>query len=469
MSTIPNIRIYNTLGREKVLLQPIRPGQLDMYVCGMTVYDYCHLGHARVMAFFDTMVRYLRSSGWSVRYVRNITDIDDKIFARAAEQNTGFMELTSEFIAAMHEDFSVLGFLPPDDEPRVTDYIAHIIDMIEHLIDRNYAYVTDQGDVYYRVKNFANYGQLSGKNTDDLLTGVRIEPDRSKESPLDFALWKSAKPEEAYWQSPWGQGRPGWHIECSAMSTTLLGTDFDVHGGGADLVFPHHENEIAQSCGAYDCQYAHHWMHVAPLRVAGEKMSKSLGNFHTIRDVLTRYKPEHVRFFLARTHYRSPIQFDTGLIEEAGHALDRLYQSIDKLALTSTPVSHVCATEAQQFHQAMCDDFNTPQAIAVLFALAKKINAIKTSEPQQAADIASLLLQLARSIGLMQQSGEHYFTQVARSSTAIDTDAVEQMITQRTQAKEQKDFDQADSLRLQLLDQGIIIEDRPDGCHWRRK
>ena len=469
MSTIPNIRIYNTLAREKNLLQPIRPEQLDLYVCGMTVYDYCHLGHARVMAFFDTMVRYLRGAGWRVRYVRNITDIDDKIFARAAEQSRDFMDLTSEFITAMHEDFSALGFLAPDDEPRVTDYIAQIIDMIERLIERNYAYVTDQGDIYYRVKNFANYGQLSGKNTDDLLTGVRIEPDRNKENSLDFALWKAAKSGEAYWQSPWGQGRPGWHIECSAMSTSLLGTDFDVHGGGPDLVFPHHENEIAQSCGAYDCQYAHNWMHVAPLRVAGEKMSKSLGNFHTIRDLLASYKPEHVRFFLARTHYRSPIQFDTGLIEEAGHALDRLYQSIDQLALSTTPEHNVCVAEQKQFHQAMGDDFNTPQAIAALFALAKKINGIKASDPKQAADIASVLIQLARSIGLMQQSSEQYFTEVASSSNAIDKDTIEQMIAQRKQAKEQKDFDTADSLRLQLLDQGIIIEDRPDGSHWRRK
>ena len=469
MNTIPSISIYNTLCRKKNIFHPIEPGKLGLYVCGMTVYDYCHLGHARVMAFFDTMTRYLKSNGWDVHYVRNITDIDDKILIRAAEQNKSFMDLTSEFITAMHEDFSALGFLPPDDEPKVTDYIAQIIDMIERLIEREYAYVTDQGDVYYRVKKFASYGQLSGKNTDDLLTGVRIEPDKNKESPLDFALWKSAKKEEVYWQSPWGQGRPGWHIECSAMSTSLLGNDFDVHGGGPDLVFPHHENEIAQSCGAYDCQYAHHWMHVAPLRVGGDKMSKSLGNFNTIRDLLTKYKPDNIRFFLARTHYRSPIQFDDSLIEEAGHALDRLYQSIDQLTLTDSPNTSICTDEQQQFHQAMRDDFNTPKAITVLFALAKKINSLKANDPKKATDIASLLVQLARSIGLMQKSSTQYFTELPNSSKNIDKATIEQMIEQRNKAKEQKNFDQADSLRLQLLEQGIIIEDRTDGCHWRRK
>ena len=470
MTTIPNITLYNTLARKKNRLQPIEPHHIGLYVCGMTVYDYCHLGHARVMSFFDSMVRYLRAVGYQVHYVRNITDIDDKIFARATEQNRSFHDLTNEFITAMHQDFRALGIMDPDDEPRVTNYIPEIITIIERLIERGYAYVTNQGDIYYRVKKFTRYGQLSGKNIDELLTGVRIEPDSNKEDALDFALWKASKADEPYWDSPWSKGRPGWHIECSAMSSSLLSNDFDIHGGGPDLVFPHHENEIAQSCGAYDCHYAHNWMHVAPLRVANAKMSKSLGNFTTIRTLLAEHRPEHIRFFLARTHYRTPIQFDTKLIHEAASALDRLYHSIEGLELKGSINPDTCPEHRQAFHQAMQDDFNTPQAIAVLFHLARIINTSKQTDPNKAADIGCLLVSLAQTIGLMQQSATAYFTHNhSNRDNMLDSDTIERLLNQREQAKKEKNFQHADHIRQQLLDNDIIIEDRATGCHWRRK
>ncbi len=395
-----NLAIYNSLSRRKEPLEPIEPGLVKLYVCGMTVYDYCHLGHARVMVVFDTVVRHLRHAGYRVMYVRNITDIDDKIIKRAQDNGELTTALTQRFIDAMHEDEDALKVLRPDFEPRATQSIGEMIAMIETLIERGYAYVGTNGDVYYAVQKFASYGRLSGKNPDELRAGERVAVEEAKRDPLDFVLWKMAKPGEPSWESPWGLGRPGWHIECSTMSTGCLGAHFDIHGGGMDLQFPHHENEIAQSEGATGQPFVNVWMHNGFVRVNEEKMSKSLGNFFTVREVLRRYRSETVRFFILNSHYRSPLNYSDESLDEADAALTRLYT-----ALRGVPPGSAGASDPrfrQHFDGAMTDDFNTAEAIAVLFDLAREINKRRESDPEQAGQLAGLLRELGAVLGLLQ-------------------------------------------------------------------
>ncbi|MEA3278934.1 MAG: cysteine--tRNA ligase, partial [Pseudomonadota bacterium] len=383
------LQIYNSLTRQKEEFVPLEPGKVRMYVCGMTVYDYCHLGHARVMVVFDVVSRYLRERGFDVTYVRNITDIDDKIINRANEKGEAFSDLTERFIQAMHEDSDVLGILPPSEEPRATTHMAEIISMVRALIDKGYAYVADNGDVYYSVAKFTGYGRLSGKDPEELRAGARVEIGEAKRDPLDFALWKAAKPGEPAWDSPWGQGRPGWHIECSAMSTSCLGNHFDIHGGGADLQFPHHENEIAQSEGATGEPFVNLWMHNGFVRVNEEKMSKSLGNFFTVREILRRYRPEEVRYFILTSQYRSPLNYDDEHLQNARGALTRLYT-----ALRGLPAAEPMGAERfrERFHAAMDDDFNTPEALAVLFDLVREINRVRAEDEVEAAHLGAELV-----------------------------------------------------------------------------
>src|SRR5690606_32038337 len=366
--------IYNTLTRRKEELRPLQPGKLRMYVCGITVYDFCHIGHARMLLVFDMVARYLRATGWDLTYVRNITDIDDKIIKRANDNGESTEALSARFMKAMHEDLAALGAIAPDHEPRATQYIAVIISMIEKLVANGYAYPAGNGDVYFDVSEFAAYGKLSGKKLADLRAGARVEVDEAKSDPPDFALWKAAKPGEPSWDSPWGRGRPGWHIECSAMSTALLGEHFDIHGGGMDLVFPHHENEIAQSCGATHQPFVNLWMHNGFVNVDDEKMSKSLGNFFTIRDVLKHYQPEVVRYFIMSSHYRSPLNYSDGQLDAARSALERLYLTLRDVPPANQAVEHEAVA---RFHAAMQDDFNTPEAFAALFDLAREANRAK--------------------------------------------------------------------------------------------
>jgi len=376
------LQIYNSLSKKKETFTPIEPGKVRMYVCGMTVYDYCHIGHARVLVVFDMVARTLRARGFDVTYIRNVTDIDDKIIQRANENGESIDALTGRFIAAMHEDADALGVQRPDQEPRATRHIGEILTMIGQLIQNGYAYVAPNHDVYYRVRKFANYGQLSGKSLDDLQVGARVEADEAKDDPLDFVLWKAAKPGEPSWDSPWGPGRPGWHIECSAMSTCCLGNHFDIHGGGLDLQFPHHENEIAQSEGATGEKFVNLWMHNGFVRVNEEKMSKSLGNFFTIREVLKHYDPEVVRYFILASHYRSPLNYSDDSLEQAKAALARLYTALRDLPEAAVPPN---SDAEQRFFEAMDDDFNSPVAVSVLFDLAHDINKVRGSDPRQAA------------------------------------------------------------------------------------
>ncbi|HEX5538337.1 MAG TPA: cysteine--tRNA ligase, partial [Methylophilaceae bacterium] len=373
------LKIYNTIAREKQQFIPIVAGKVSMYVCGMTVYDYCHLGHARVMVVFDMVNRWLRASGYDVTYVRNVTDIDDKIIKRAHENGESIAELTGRFIVAMDEDAARLGALPPDKEPRATDYVNEMVEMIAKLVEKGHAYPADNGDVFYSVSSFPNYGKLSGKSLDDLRAGERVEVDTHKRDPLDFVLWKSAKPGEPSWDSPWGKGRPGWHIECSVMGEHHLGEHFDIHGGGQDLQFPHHENEIAQSEAAHDCTFVNYWMHNGFVRVDDEKMSKSLGNFFTIREVLKKFDAEVVRFFILRTQYRSPLNYSDHHLEDAKHALTRLYTALRGLDVAAMEVDWQQPI-AQRFKAAMDDDFNTAEACAVLFELANEVNKTQSLE-----------------------------------------------------------------------------------------
>lgn len=460
------LTIYNTLTREKQLFTPIVAGKVSMYVCGMTVYDFCHLGHARVMVVFDMVNRWLRASGLDVTYVRNITDIDDKIIKRANENKETIGELTQRFIIAMDEDSAALGVLRPDIEPRATTHIQGMLDMISALIDKGHAYDAANGDVFYAVNSFADYGKLSGKSVEDLRAGERVEVDAFKKDPMDFVLWKSAKPEEPSWDSPWGKGRPGWHIECSAMSTCHLGKQFDIHGGGQDLQFPHHENEIAQSEGAHDCKMVNYWMHNGFVRVVNdkdgleEKMSKSLGNFFTIRDVLKGYDAEVVRFFILRAHYRSPLNYSTQHLDDAKQALARLYTALRGLVLVETQIDWQHPS-ASKFKAAMDDDFNTPEALAALFELVNEVN--KTRDLVQAA----LLKSLAGILGLLQREPET-FLQGDRSDDGISAEHIENMIAQRNEAKQNKNYAVADELRKHLQTQGILLEDTPHGTIWRR-
>jgi len=472
------LKIYNTLTRSKQEFVPKHPGKVGMYVCGMTVYDYCHIGHARVMVVFDTVARYLRHAGYQLTYVRNITDIDDKIIQRAHENGEAFTSLTERFIEAMHEDERALSVLPPDIEPRATQSIADIVNMISTLIERDLAYVGSNGDVFYAVNRFNGYGKLSGKNIDDLQAGERVDVDTAKRDPLDFVLWKMAKPGEPYWDSPWGQGRPGWHIECSAMSTCCLGNHFDIHGGGMDLQFPHHENEIAQSEGATGEPFVNYWMHNGFVRVNEEKMSKSLGNFFTVREVLKQYRPEVIRFFILSSHYRSPLNYSDEQLDDAGVALTRLYTALRGVDIADVVID---ADFRLRFEQAMDDDFNTPVALAVLFDLARELNKAKDKQI-----FAATLKQLAAILGLLQEDPDSWLKagNVTRSLTGQAVSAQDGVVTAvvsytdkqidenirlRLEAKKAKDWARADQIRDALKHAGIILEDTPDGAtSWRR-
>ena len=456
------LSIHNTLTRRKEVFVPIEAGKVRLYVCGMTVYDFCHLGHARVMVVFDMVVRWLRASGYEVTYVRNITDIDDKIIKRAGDNRESIRALTDRFIAAMHEDADALGVLRPDHEPRATDYVASMQSLISRLYAKGLAYQADNRDVCFAVRSFPGYGKLSGKSIDDLRAGERVEVVGEKRDPLDFVLWKHARedePEEVRWASPWGLGRPGWHIECSAMSCDLLGEHFDIHGGGQDLQFPHHENEIAQSEGAHGHAFVNYWMHNGFVRVDDEKMSKSLGNFFTIRDVLARYDPEVVRFFILRAHYRSPLNYADANLDDARHALTRLYTALRNVVPASGELDpgdgHV-----QRFSAAMNDDFNTPEAVAVLFELANEVNRCGCAEQ------ARQLKMLAGFLGLLQRDPVAFLQggDTAQGTTA----AIEAAIAERAAAKKTRDFATADRIRSDLLAQGVVLEDTATGTLWRR-
>ncbi len=452
------LKIYNTLAREKQTFVPMVAGKVSMYVCGMTVYDFCHLGHARVMVVFDMVSRWLRASGLDVIYVRNITDIDDKIIKRARENGEDISVLTQRFIDAMDEDSALLGVLRPDIEPRATEHVLGMIEMISTLIEKSHAYQAENGDVFYAVNSFQNYGKLSGKSLEDLRAGERVEVDTFKRDPMDFVLWKSVKPNEPSWDSPWGKGRPGWHIECSVMGACHLGKHFDIHGGGQDLQFPHHENEIAQSEAANDCTFVNYWMHNGFVRVDDEKMSKSLGNFFTIREVLKKYDAEVVRFFILRAHYRSPLNYSDKHLDDAKQALSRLYTALRGIDVVAKVDKSAASYEA--FKTAIDDDFNTPEALAVLFDLANTLN--KSGD----LAVAAQLKGLANLLGLLARSSEDFMQ--AGSSSSLDVALIEAQIFARSEAKKAKDFAEADRIRKDLLDQGIILEDNSQGTIWRR-
>jgi cysteinyl-tRNA synthetase len=450
------LKIYNTLSHDKQTFTPIHSGKVRMYVCGMTVYDYCHLGHARVMVVFDMVSRWFRASGYGVTYVRNITDIDDKIIKRANENNESIGELTQRFIDAMDMDSAQLGIIRPDIEPRATTHIDGMIVMIEKLIEKGHAYQAENGDVYYRVRSFNDYGKLSGKSLDDLRAGERVEVDNFKQDPMDFVLWKSVKPNEPNWDSPWGKGRPGWHIECSVMSAQHLGQHFDIHGGGQDLQFPHHENEIAQSEAAHACTMANYWMHNGFVRVDDEKMSKSLGNFFTIREVLKKYDAEVVRFFILRAHYRSPLNYSDKHLDDAKASLKRLYTSLRGIEISAHEIDWN-QPHSKRFKEAMDDDFNTPEAMSVLFDLANEVNKDKS------LDAANLLKNLASILGLLQRNVDEFL-----QGDATGDLNVEKLIHARIEAKKTKNFGEADRIRKELADAGIVLEDTPQGTTWRR-
>lgn len=452
--------LYDTLTRAKRPFVPIEPGRVRMYVCGMTVYDYCHLGHGRVMVVFDMVQRWLRVSGYELTYVRNITDIDDKIIARAAQNGEPIDALTARFIAAMDEDAAALGVQKPDHEPRATQHVGGMIEMIGQLIDKGLAYAADNGDVYYSVHGFPTYGKLSGKSLADLRAGERVEVDTYKRDPLDFVLWKAAKPGEPVWQAPWGVGRPGWHIECSVMSEAHLGAHFDIHGGGQDLQFPHHENEIAQSEGAHGDLYVNYWLHNGFVRVDDEKMSKSLGNFFTIREVLKSYDAEVIRYFILAAHYRSPLNYSDQQLDSAKQALTRLYTALKGTVAETGPIDWN-ADYAARFRAAMNDDFNTPQALAVLFELAHEIHRGASLELQ------NLLRVLAGTLGLLQRPAE-VFLQSGGDGNGLTAEAIEQQIEQRRRARMQRDFAAADRIRDDLAAAGVLLEDGPGGTLWRR-
>ncbi len=464
------LQIYNTLTKRKEIFKPIKPGKISMYVCGMTVYDYCHIGHARTtMVGFDMITRYLRAQGWDVTYVRNITDIDDKILKRAEENGEPFTELTERMIKAMHEDAEALGNLPPDLEPRATEHIDDIIDMTQTLVDNHYAYVADNNDVYYRVGRFAEYGKLSGKVPEDLLAGARVEVGEAKEDPRDFALWKAAAEDEVSWDSPWGKGRPGWHIECSAMSTCCLGENFDIHGGGPDLVFPHHENEIAQSEAATGKRYVNYWMHAGAVRVDDEKMSKSLGNFFTIREVLEKYQPEVVRFFLLSSHYRSPINYSEDNLMEAKNGLERFYAALRPFAgVPAQPLDALKKTTwFARFAEAMDDDFNSREAIAVMYDLVRELNTAAKDDAAAAPELAGTLKGLGAVMGILQTEPEQFFK--GDSVVGLSEDEIEALIAERAEAKLAKNYARSDEIRDYLKQQGIVLEDAREGTLWRRE
>ncbi len=462
------LRLFNSLTREKEPFVPIEPGKVRIYVCGMTVYDLCHLGHARVLVVFDVIVRHLRSLGYDVTYVRNITDIDDKIIARAQENEEPIGDLTDRFIDAMHEDADALGVQRPDFEPRATESMDYILGMIERLVDQGYAYQAKNGDIYYSVNKFTDYGHLSGKRPDELRAGARVDVDEAKRDPLDFVLWKAAKPDEPSWPSVWGKGRPGWHIECSAMSTEYLGAHFDIHGGGMDLQFPHHENEIAQSEAATGEHFVNYWVHNGFVQVDKEKMSKSLGNFFTVREILRRYQPEEIRYFILSSHYRSPLNYSDANLDKARGALQRLYT-----ALRDSEVAEESELEAgyeQRFREAMNDDFNTPEALAVLFELTRAMNRAREHNGDvSAAVLANTLRVLGGRLGILQLNAEGYLRgHHGQSETGPSDDEIETLIARRDKARADKDWAEADRIRDQLTQLGIVLEDSGGGTLWRR-
>lgn len=463
------LTIYNSLSRQKEIFKPIHAGKIGLYVCGNTVYDYMHIGHARAAIAFDVIVRFLRSQNWEVKFVRNITDVDDKILNRAAQNGETPAELVERMIAAQREDEQRLGMMQVDVEPRVTHSIDEIFDIVQRLVDNHYAYAAANGDVYFRVKRFDGYGKLSGKNPDELLAGARIEVGEAKEDPRDFALWKAAPEDQPGWQSPWGWGRPGWHIECSAMACTHLGETFDIHGGGLDLQFPHHENEIAQSEAASGKPFAHYWMHGGMVRVNNEKMSKSLGNFFTVRDVLETTNSEVLRFFLISSHYRSPINYSAEALKEARAGLERLYTALRPYADVAPALmeSLQSSDHLKRFVEVMNDDFNTREAMAVLFDLARIIN---TSDTETAAQKAAELKALGGIFGLLQQQPDTFLQSAggAQQGDQISAEQVEALIEARLQARKDKNFARADEIRQQLLEQGVVLEDSREGTSWRR-
>jgi cysteinyl-tRNA synthetase len=456
--------IYNTLSKQKELFKPIVPGKVGMYVCGMTVYDYCHIGHGRIFVVFDVITRFLRFRGYDVNYVRNITDIDDKIINRAHENSESTTVLTERTINAMHEDEAALGVLPPSATPRATEYIAQIIAMIESLIAKSFAYTADNGDIYFNTRKFSTYGEMAQQDLDKLRAGIRVDIVDAKHDPLDFVLWKLAKPGEPKWQSPWGEGRPGWHIECSAMSNQLLGKHFDIHGGGLDLQFPHHQNEIAQSEAANDCRFVNVWMHVGYVTIDKEKMSKSLGNFFTIREVLQSYHPEVIRYFMIASHYRSPINYSQQNLINAQMALERLYAALRYLPDTAEMDN---GDYEQRFISAMEDDFNTPVALAVLFDIVREINRLKVEQQLEAAgQLGGLLKRLAGSLGLLQNDPDQF---LKGTIPAQEIQKIEDLIAARNQARKDKDWSLADQIRDQLQNIGVQIEDGPEGTTWRKE
>ena len=475
------MRIYNSLTRKIEPFRPLQNRKVGMYVCGMTVYDYCHLGHARVLVVFDMVARYLRACGYELTYVRNITDIDDKILRAAAVQNKEIDEFTGYFIEAMHEDERALSVLPPDLEPRATDHIDQIIDMVNRLMDNGFAYQGTNGDVYYRVRKFANYGQLSGELLDDLKAGARVEADESKDDPLDFVLWKAAKPGEPFWDSPWGAGRPGWHIECSAMSTHALGNHFDIHAGGMDLRFPHHENEIAQSEAATGEQFANVWMHIGHLRIDEQKMSKSLGNFVTIRELLTHDNNkirmgEVMRLLLLSSHYRSPMHYSDEALENSKSALTRLYLTLERIDKLSGDRSKVSTKWADRFCGVMDEDFNTPEALACLFELGREVNkSLDRGEISSGLGLGAELRRLAEMLGLLFTEPNIFLgsSEVSADQAGVAeqlrAEEVRSLISQREKARDEKRYQDADRVREKLDDYGIIVEDGPSGTSWRRK
>ena len=453
------IKFYNSLTNQKEDFVPINEGEVGMYVCGMTVYDNCHLGHARAMMAFDILARYLRYQNYKVNFVRNITDIDDKIIERANENNETIDALTDRTIASMHEDFSKLGLELPTNEPRATDHIEGMIKMINGLIDKGHAYHSESGDVFFAVRTFPEYGKLSNKNIDDLNPGARIKEDDSKKDPLDFVLWKSAKPNEPSWDSPWGLGRPGWHIECSVMSLENLGEYFDIHGGGPDLLFPHHENEIAQSECASDHKFANYWMHSGLLKINGEKMSKSLGNFAMLKDLYDSYHPEVIRYYLISSHYRSSLNFDNESLDQARSALTRLYQA---LLLAPSEETDLHDESISEFIKSMNDDLNTPEALSTLFGLAKLIN--NSQNVQEQSMYSSTMKELGQVLGLLHENSDAFL----QYGASLSDDEIEAQIQQRNEARKANDFQKADQIRDDLADQGILLDDSTEGTTWKK-
>ncbi|ELY4219356.1 cysteine--tRNA ligase [Cronobacter sakazakii] len=460
------LKIFNTMSRQKEEFKPIHAGEVGMYVCGITVYDLCHIGHGRTFIAFDVVARYLRFLGYKLKYVRNITDIDDKIIKRANENGEDFVALVDRMVAEMHKDFDALNILRPDSEPRATQHIPEIIEIVEQLLARGHAYVAGNGDVMFAVESDADYGKLSRQDLEQLQAGARVEVADSKRNPMDFVLWKMSKPGEPSWPSPWGDGRPGWHIECSAMNCKQLGSHFDIHGGGSDLMFPHHENEIAQSTCAHDGEYVNYWMHSGMVMVDREKMSKSLGNFFTVRDVLQHYDAETVRYFLMSGHYRSQLNYSEENLKQARASLERLYTALRGTDASATAAGGE-AFEAR-FVEAMNDDFNTPEAYSVLFDMAREVNRLKAEDSSAASQLAAHLRKLAAVLGLLEQAPEQ-FLQSGAQANDDEVAEIEALIVKRLEARKAKDWTAADAARDRLNEMGIILEDGPQGTTWRRK